>query len=346
MAKPSFKVKEEVVGNYFSKPQSSLQFIPSGCTLLDCALSGGWPLQRVSNIVGDKAVGKTLIAIEACANFHEKFPSGKIKYRESESAFDIPYSEALGMPIDVVDFGDGDFYTVEDWAKDIDKTLSELKGEVGLLVLDSLDALSDKAEIERDIGDTSYGTNKAKQLSTLFRKKVVQQIEASNAHLMIISQVRDNIGAGLFGEKHTRSGGHALDFYASQIVWLANLGKIEKTVKGIKRTIGVKVKAQVKKNKVGLPFRTVQFPIYFGYGIDDLEASLTWLSEEVDKNRKTEYIKNLGFDTNDYKKILKEASSLDDHFYFDLKDKVSALVKDVWAEVETDFLPTRKKYNR
>src|ERR1019366_3976564 len=89
-------------GNYFSSPKTGIEFISSGCHNLDLALGGGWAEGRVSNIVGDKSTGKSLLAIEACANFAIKYPKGTIRYREAEAAFDRPYAEALGMPVDHV----------------------------------------------------------------------------------------------------------------------------------------------------------------------------------------------------------------------------------------------------
>src|SRR5271166_4934530 len=109
------------VGNYFTAPKTNLEFIASGCKVFDCALGGGWPLGRISNIVGDKSSGKTLIAIEACANFSRQFPNGQIYYRESEAAFDTGYAQALGMPEEKVDFGDDEFITVEDLFEDMEK---------------------------------------------------------------------------------------------------------------------------------------------------------------------------------------------------------------------------------
>src|SRR5262249_54440053 len=123
----------------------------------------------------------------------------------------------------------------------------------GFYILDSLDALSDEAEKARAIDEGTYAMNKAKQMSALFRR-LCQEMAQYNCTLAVISQVRDNIGV-TFGDAYTRSGGKALDFYCSQIVWLAQTGKIARTVKGIERIVGVDIKAKVKKNKVGLPFR-------------------------------------------------------------------------------------------
>ena len=101
-------------GDYFPSLTAGVEYIPTGCSLLDCVLGGGWARRRISNIVGDKSVGKSLLAIEACANFAQLEPKGKIFYREAEAAFDEPYAEGLGLPLKRVDFGPEGIDTVWD----------------------------------------------------------------------------------------------------------------------------------------------------------------------------------------------------------------------------------------
>jgi len=261
-------------GNYFSKPRP-LTFIPTGCQLLDLALGGGWAKNRIANIIGDKSTGKTLLMIEACANFAREFPKGRIIYRESEAAFDQSYAAALGMPIDRVDFGEEQLDTVEDFFEDLSKVM-RTKTDC-LYIIDSLDALSDRAELERNIDQPSYGGEKAKKMSQLFRR-LARDIKRSNVTLLIVSQVRDKIGAR-FGRKTTRTGGRALDFYASQVLYLTQLGRLVKKFRKIKRPTGVRVLGFVDKNKISIPFREAEFVIKFGYGIDDQAASLNFLKQ-------------------------------------------------------------------
>ncbi len=223
------KIPEKKKGSYFTSDKENLALFGSGCKLLDCVLGGGWPLGRMSNIVGDKSSGKTLLAIEACANFMHKFPDGEIIYLESEAAFDADYAEAIGMPIDDVDFVDyGDDNTVEFLFEHLEKVTAEATSPV-LYVVDSLDALSDRAEKKRKIDEGSYSMGKQKKLSEMFRR-LISPLKESNVHLMIVSQVRENIGV-TFGEKYTRSGGKALDFYASQILCLPKLVSLKRLSK-------------------------------------------------------------------------------------------------------------------
>jgi len=297
-------------GLYFSSPKENIKFIRSGCTMLDCVLGGGWPLGRVVNIVGDKSTGKTLLAMEAIANIYLEYDGAAVWYNEAEAAFDSDYAEALGIPFGKVHMTEG-CSTIEELFDDIDSIVKKERKVPGLYIVDSLDALSDKAEMERGIDEASYGGAKAKKLSEFFRR-ITKDIKSSNICLIIISQVRDNIGA-MFGEKHTRSGGKALDFYASQVLWLAHTGILKRTVNKVERPVGVKIKAKCKKNKVGLPFRECEFEITFGYGVEDEKASL-------------EFLKSIGVQAKP------------------TGDELRKMVIDQWYKIEKTFLPVKRKY--
>lgn len=327
----------EPKNNYFTGTKAKLQFVSSGCTVMDCILGGGYVLGRITNIVGDKSTAKTALACEAITNFLIKYPNGVAAYRETEAAFDQDYQAAMGMPVKKVDFGNHDkpLTTVEDFERDLVAFIDKQAGKPGIYVLDSLDALSDEAEMERDIGEATYGGNKAKALSTMFRK-MTRRIERSNVLLLVISQVRDNIGA-MFGEKHKRSGGKALDFYASQVMWLAHIKTLKKTIKGVERPYGVIIKANIKKNKVGVPFRQCDFEFHFGYGVEDVLASVTYLKEV---NR----LKDIKLNDESMKKYVKELGGLSDVEYKNEQVEIAGVVKQVWREVEDSFLPKRSKY--
>lgn len=314
-----------------------VKFISSGCELLDCALGGGYAQSRVINIVGDKSTGKTLLAIEVCANFAMQFPRGIIRYKEAEAAFDKRYAKVLGAPLESMEFEE-EFDTVEELEKDVTDFCARVskKRVPGLYVLDSLDALSDKAELRRDIEKGTYGASKAKLMSEFFRRNK-RKLQKAKVTLLIISQVRDKINV-TFGRKWSRSGGRAIDFYASQVLYLAEVKKLYRTVRGVKRAHGVVIRAKITKNKVGIPFREVDFSLIFGYGIDDVLASLDWL-------KLVKALSTVRLPANC--SVVKEAKKIKQLPAKRRKKKMEAIrqaVHDTWIDIEMDFLPKEKKY--
>lgn len=306
---------------YFTSEKSHIDFIRSGCTMLDCALGGGWAGGRVSNVVGDKSTGKTQLAMEAMgALFKHYDEGGECWYDEGEAAFDNQYARALKIPIDrVVQLAQEEKYTrtIEGWAIRIEKLvelrLKQNKKTMGLHITDSLDSLSDEAELQREFTDEAYGGKKAAKLAEFFRK-MIDGLREANVHVMVISQIRDVMNAQSFGKKTKRSGGHALDFYASQVVWLTHISRLTRTVKTIKRVTGIEVKAFVEKNKVSMPFREAQYELTFGYGIEDEKAS-------------RDFLKTVGVRHDDLQ-----------------GEQLRAAVMREWFAIEKSFLPERSKY--
>lgn len=329
------KVTNGAGGNYFTSPKKGLRFIPSGCTTLDLALGGGWCEDRVANIVGDKSTGKTLCCIEAAANFVRKYPKSKVRYRELEEAFDDGYAAALGMPMKSVDFGKSKrLHTVEDFFADLAQVCEKAKGPE-LYIIDSLDALSDEAELERDMGKGTYGGDKAKKMSELFRR-LIRPLADAHVTLIVVSQVRAKVGH-TFGPGRTtmRNGGKAMDFYASQVLYLTQIGKLVRESSGIKRAVGVRVIGACDKNKVSLPYRQAEFPIMFGYGIDDTHAMLLFLQE-------AKALKEVGVNPKNIKATAREQmDEPDPEFLLRLRQ----VVQRRWMEVETGFIPKRSKYS-
>lgn len=338
-------------GHYFPTSNTAVECVPTGCAVLDGVLGGGWALGHVANIVGDQSSGKTLLAIEACANFHACAPRGKIWYRESEAAFDVAYAKGLGLPLDKVNFGpqgeDTQWDTVEDIFEDLERKLDYLtrvgkarrekglKPRPGLYIVDSLDALSSRAELTRKINEKTYGTEKAKSMSELFRR-LVRKARRARCAIIIISQTRDKIGV-VFGEKHTRTGGKAMNFYAYQILWLSHMKTHFKKIMGIRQASGVRVRARAKKNKLTLPNRQCDFDIKFGWGIDDFATSLAWLKQ-------AKQLKQIGLTNRGMEAYLKEIKTLDKVELRKRSKQIRDVVLGVWSSMADRMRPKVSKY--
>ncbi len=340
------------VGNYFV--EGGTQFISTGCTVLDCRLAGprepgGWALGRVANVVGDTQVGKTLIAIETCANFHRQFPKGHIWYREAEGAFDVPYAERVGLPVDAVDFGpdgiDSVWDTIEDISEDLDACLAkaEKSKQPGLYIIDSLDSISSRAELERKPGEGTYSLEKQKQLGQLFRR-MVRRLRAARVTLLVVSQIRENIGV-TFGDRYKRVGGKSLDFYASQILWLHHMKRLTTTVRGVERVTAIRIRAKSKKNKVGGDaFGECEFVLRFGYGVDDLEASLGWLKGVGMLDRVGIKDKSAKDQDAAIRDMLQRGLRLDVDESRAQIEHIAGVVRIAWGEVDDRFRPAHRKY--
>lgn len=319
-----------------AQPRAPVKFVDSGSLLLNRALGGdGWAIGRVANLVGDAGSGKTLIAVEACANFLPLVHSADdIRYVEAEMAYDEEYGRVVGMPAEIHPIDH--IATVEQLFIDLQSFCKERRGSPtpSLYVVDSLDAMSDAAELDRAIGESSYGTAKAKMMSEGFRR-LITSISEANCHLLIVSQLRDTIGV-TFGERQTRSGGRALQFYCSQITWLSELKKIPKTLQGVKHTVGTHVRARNKKSKVGIPFKEADLTLWFNYGIDDEGSMLDYLAANKADN---------GVNLDDVYKQLVEARHNQDREYV---AAINALLRDMvtehWQTIDMALQPPMRKY--
>jgi RecA/RadA recombinase len=326
---------------YF-KDEDIVDFIPTGSTLLDCCLGGGWARGRVANIVGDKSTGKSLLAVQATGHNIVAFPDSTNKYVDAEHVDVMRYFNLLNAPTKGVIFEDSVF-TIEDFFANLEKTEADVTDNHSLYILDSLDAISDDAEMKREISDGSYGSAKAKKMSELLRR-LNARVATKNMSLIIVSQIRDNIVTFGRATPLKRSGGHALDFYASQVVWLEKPKQIKRTITGDERPIGVEIDAFVDKNKVALPWKECKLKIIFEMGVDDLWGNLEFLSKREALDRVAE-LKSEKLNTDiAITKFAREAQS----WTFEQRDPivkaVSSITKEVWQEVEGKFKTTAKNF--
>lgn len=325
-----------------ARDSESIQFFSSGCTILDAALGGGWAAGRVSNILGESSTGKTLLGIEAAANFKRKFPDCEIVHIDTEAAFDPDYAESLGLDVDSIALYEG-FSTVEQIASLFDDMLAKREEEdnphPSLVVIDSIDALTTNAEVGRSMEDGTFGVEKAKLLSQLFRR-YIRRLNSNGVTLIIMSQVRANLNAGPFGKQTITSGGKALKFYVSQQVELQHLKQIKRDRGQITRVVGCMVKAQVIKNRCGPSFRSIEMPIMFGYGVHDEAASLQFIVKSG-AGSKLGIKDTLAAATAHLKKV--EASSSEDRQ--EHTQHIARVALETWAEIESSFAPSRAKYD-
>lgn len=276
--------------------------VDSGSWALNLALTNdidsAYPVGRVVNAVGDFSTGKTLMACELVNAiwYLEKILKGKrvkIYYDESEFAFDIELAKKFNMPLEHMigirekltgwkqPKGETPFHisrTVEDFYTNIKQVGEEsCEYDIILYVKDSLDSLTDAREIKhiekKGVGSQDYGGGKARVMSQMFRN-CMEGINSSNVILFIISQVRENFGV-MFGNKYTRSGGKALDHYASIIYWLRESAKI--THPATKMIQGIEADIHVTKNKVGERYNNLTLNIIHGYGVDNVGSAVNYL---------------------------------------------------------------------
>ncbi|MFH1536584.1 MAG: recombinase RecA [Patescibacteria group bacterium] len=297
--------------------QMAVDVIPTSCLSVDIALGvGGIPRGRIIEIYGPEASGKTTLAQHIVANVQKK--GGVAAFVDAEHALDPEYAKKIGINVNELLISQPD---TGEQALEIVETLVRSNG-VDVIVIDSVAALTPKAEIEGDMGASHMGLH-ARLMSQALRK-LAGIVSKTKTSVIFINQTRMKIGV-VFGNPETTTGGMALKFYSSVRIEVRRSAQIKQA----DRVIGNRVKCKIVKNKVAAPFRTTEFDIMYNEGIsisgDILDTGLQFGVIDKSGNSYSFKEQKLGVGRESAKSYLKENPK-----------ELTTIKKEVWEAVKNE----------
>lgn len=299
------------------KQMEKIECISTGSLGLDLALGiGGIPRGRIIEIYGPESSGKTTLSLQIIAECQKK--GGVCAFIDAEHALDVYYAKKIGVDVENLYISQPDF---GEQALEILETLT-LSSAIDLIVVDSVAALTPKAEIDGDMGDAHVGLQ-ARLMSQALRK-ITGALHRTKTSVIFINQIRMKIGNIGYGNPETTTGGNALKFYSSVRIDVRRIASLKQN----EQAVGNRVRAKVVKNKVAPPFREAEFDIMFGEGISRL-------SELIDYGVRLDIIdksgawfsykdKKLGQGKENSKVFLKENQALADEIETKIKEQIGA----------------------
>ena len=256
-------------------------WISTGCAMLDVAVSnrpyGGLPVGRITEITGLEQSGKSLVSAHLLAETQKQ--GGVAVLIDTETAVSREFLEAIGVDVSKLLYVTADSVEqIFDFTETIiEKVRETSKDKIVTIVVDSVAAASTTNELAADYKKDGYATDKAIIISKAMRK-ITNMIGRQKISLVFTNQLRQKMNA-MFGDPWTTSGGKALAFHASVRLRLKNMGQIKMKVNAKDKTVGMKVRCQVVKNRMGPPLRAADFEIYFDRGIDNYGSWLSVMKE-------------------------------------------------------------------
>jgi recombination protein RecA len=324
------------------------EWVSTGSPMLDLAIAnrphGGLPVGRITEITGLEGSGKSLLAAHAIADTQKK--GGLGVYIDTENALNQEFLEAIGVDIKKMLYVP--LETVEDIFEAIDSIIESVRAADGekkklvTIVVDSVAGASTKVEISADYDQAGYATQKAIIISKAMRK-VTNLIGRERISLIFTNQLRTRLGVS-FGDPWTTSGGKAIAFHSSCRIRLKQMGQLKAKVGGVDQVVGIKTRAQVIKNRMGPPLRSIDYDIYFDSGIDNYGSWLEMMKTYKLVNQSgawytyvdTETGEEIKFQAKNFEEMMESRPELKETIYQKICDTYIMSYKESSAEANID----------